>query len=333
MGIMANKVGLEEVRAAAARVAGSVHRTEVITCSTLDFMSGHKLFFKTEMLQKTGSFKARGALNAIRSCLERGASPPMIVTHSSGNHGQAVAWAAKQCSLPCTVVVPEGTPSVKCDAIKGYGAHLVLCHPSPTGRKETADKIARETGGKIVHPYDDYDVIAGQGTIGLELAEQVADLDVVLVPISGGGMTSGIAVAVKTLRPQCKVIAVEPEGKDLWKSLSAKERLWPNPPQFLKTIAEGIMTQQVGQVTFPLLCELVDGVITVSDKEMAEGCRLAAERMKVMVEAASGAAIAAALSDKLTEFTAGSARVGVILCGGNVDMKKLPWLDERVDNK
>ena len=254
----------------------------------------------------------------------------MIVTHSSGNHGQAVAWAAKECKLPCTVVVPEGPPTVKCEAIKGYGARLVKCHPSPTGRKETADKIAEETGGKIVHPYDDYDVIACQGTIGLELAEQVRDLDVVLVPISGGGMTSGIAVAVKTIRPECKVIAVEPEGKDLWRSLKSKERLWPNPRQFLNTIAEGIMTQQVGQVTFPLLCDLVDGVITGSDKEMDEGCRMAAERMKVMVEAARCAAIAAAMSDKLKEMTVGSVRVGVILCGGNVDMNKLPWMDQRI---
>jgi len=330
---MATKVGLEEVRAAATRVSGSLHRTEVITCSTLDFMSGYKLFFKTEMWQKTGSFKARGALNAIKSCLERGSNPPMIVTHSSGNHGQAVAWAAKHCQLPCTVVVPEGTPVVKCEAIEGYGARLVKCHPTPTGRKEMADKIAKETGGKIVHPYDDYDVIAGQGTIGLELIKQVEDLDVVLVPISGGGMTSGIAVAVKSIKPDCKVIAVEPEGKDLWRSLESKERLWPNPPQFLNTIAEGIMTQQVGQVTFPLLCDLVDGVITVNDKEMAEGCRLAAERMKVMVEAASGAALAAALSDKMKDFAPEGKKIGVILCGGNVDMKKLPWLLEKVINQ
>ena len=332
-GLMATKVGLDEVRLAATRLAGNLHRTEVITCSTLDSMSGYQLFFKTEMFQKTGSFKARGALNAIKCCLERGSRPPMIVTHSSGNHGQAVAWAARHCQLPCTVVVPEGTPTVKCEAIKGYGARLVMCHPTPTGRKEMADKIAKETGGKIIHPYDDYDVIAGQGTIGLELIEQVADLDVVLVPISGGGMTSGIATAVKSIRPECKVIAVEPEGKDLWKSLKNRERMWPNPPQFLNTIAEGIMTQQVGQVTFPLLCDLVDGVITVNDKEMAEGCRLAAERMKVMVEAASGAAIAAALSDKLKEMAEGGKKVGVILCGGNVDMMKLPWLDQRVVNK
>jgi len=328
---MATKVGLDEVVAAASRLSGSLHRTEILTCSTLDKMTGKELFFKTEMFQKTGSFKARGALNAIKCCLERGSSPPMIVTHSSGNHGQAVAWAAGHCGLPCTVVVPEGTPVVKCEAIKGYGARLVMCHPTPTGRKETADKIAKETGGAIIHPYDDYDVIAGQGTIGLELIQQVADLDMVLVPISGGGMTSGIAVAVKTIKPECKVIAVEPEGKDLWRSLESKERMWPNPPQFLNTIAEGIMTQQVGQVTFPLLCQLVDGVITVTDKEMAEGCRLAAERMKVMVEAASGAAIAAAMSDQVKGME--GKKVGVILCGGNVDMNRLPWLDARVQGK
>ena len=327
---MATKVGLEEIVAAAGRVGGCIHNTDVLTCTTMDTMAGKKLFFKAEMFQKTGSFKARGALNAIKSSLERGNVPARIVTHSSGNHGQAVAWAAKQCGLPCTVVVPEGTPAVKCEAIMGYEAELVKCHPTPTGRKETADKIAKETGGHIVHPYDDFDVIAGQGTIGLELVKQVEQLDAVLVPISGGGMTSGIAVAVKAVQPKCKIIAVEPEGKDLWKSLKNKERLWPNPPQFLKTIAEGIMTQQVGQVTFPLLCELVDGVITVTDRQMAEGCRLAAERMKVMVEAASGAAIAAALSKNLEEVAPGSEKIGVILCGGNVDMRKLPWLDARL---
>merc|ERR1712183_153615 len=156
------------------------------------------------------------------------------------------------------------------------------------------------------------------GTIGLELLEQVPDLDIVLVPISGGGMTGGIATAVKAINPQCKVVAVEPQGKHLAASLASRERLWPNPPQFLNTIAEGIMTQQVGHLTFPILCDLVDEVITVTDKEMAEGCRLAAERMKVMVEAASGAAIAAALSDQVKRME--GKKVGVILCGGNVDM-------------
>jgi len=291
-----------------------------------------ELFFKCEMWQKTGSFKARGALNGILSSREASdASIPMIVTHSSGNHGQAVAWAARHCQIPCTVVVPRGTPKVKCDAIEGYGAKLVMCEPTPTSRKETADKISQETGGLLIHPYDNYNVMAGQGTIGLELMEQVPDLDLVLVPISGGGMTAGIATAVKTINPNCKVYAVEPVGKNLKECLDSRQRLWPNPPQFLNTIAEGIMTQQVGQLTFPILCDLVDGVISVTDKEMAEGCRLLAERMKVMVEAASGAALAASLTNEVRNMESVK-KIGVILCGGNVDTARLPWLDDRVKN-
>jgi len=316
-------IGLEQIKAAAARIAGSVHKTEVLTSSALNAMTGKQLFFKAEMFQKTGSFKARGALNAIKSCLERGEKVARVVTHSSGNHGQAVAWASAECSLPCTVVVPEGTPAVKCDAIKGYGAELVFCTPTPTGRKEAADKIAADTGGVIIHPYDNHDVIAGQATIGLELLNQVPDLDIILVPISGGGMTSGIALAAKYLAPNCRVVAVEPTGKELLRCLQTKERLWENPPQFLDTIAEGIKTQQVGQKTFPLLCELVQHVVTVSDPEMAEGCRLVAERMKVMVEAASGAAVAAAFSEQVGEMP--GSKIGLILCGGNVDTDKLPW--------
>ncbi|XP_023320430.1 serine racemase [Eurytemora carolleeae] len=286
-------------------------------------MSKKELYFKCENFQKTGSFKARGALNAIKTSLEKGEVPARIVTHSSGNHGQAVAWASRQLGLPCTVVVPQGTPTVKCEAIKEYGAELVFCTPSPTGRKEAADRIASETNGLIIHPYDDYNVIAGQGTIGLELLDEVPDLDIILVPISGGGMTSGIAIAAHHINPKCQVIAVEPVGKNLQESLQAQERKWENPPQFLNTIAEGIKTQQVGHLTFPILCNLVKQVVTVTDQEMADGCKILAERMKLVVEAASGAAVAAALS-KQVEYMPGL-KIGVILCGGNLDMDSLPW--------
>lgn len=323
-----SKIGLEDIKTAFNRISGLVHKTDIITSSTLDRMAGKKLYFKTEMFQKTGSFKARGALNAIKCALENRGSVPGIVTHSSGNHGQAVAWAANQMGLPCTVVVPQDTPSVKCEAIKGYDAELVFCESSPTARKETCDKIAADTGKVIIHPYDNYDVIAGQGTIGLELLTQVPDLDAILVPISGGGMTSGICVAARGIRPECKVIAVEPRGKELWKSLEANQRLWSNPPQFLDTIAEGIKTQQVGQLTFPLLCDHVAGVITVTDKDMSNAMKLVAERMKIVIEAASGAAVAAALSEQIKNME-GVEKVGVILCGGNVDMDRLPWLEER----
>jgi len=322
------KIGLEDIKTALGRISGLVHKTDILTSSTLDKMSGKQLYFKTEMFQKTGSFKARGALNAIKCALEGAETVPGIVTHSSGNHGQAVAWAANQMGLPCTVVVPEDTPSVKCEAIKGYQAELVFCESSPTARKETCDRIAGETGRVIIHPYDNYDVIAGQGTIGLELLTQVPDLDAILVPISGGGMTSGICLAAAGMRPQCKVIAVEPRGKDLWRNLEARQRLWSNPPQFLDTIAEGIKTQQVGQLTFPLLCEHVSSVVTVTDKEMSSAMKLVAERMKIVIEAASGAAVAAALSDQIKQME-GVKKIGVILCGGNVDMDRLPWLEER----
>jgi len=166
-------------------------------------------------------------------------------------------------------------------------------------------------------------VIAGQATIGFELLQDVPDLDYIIVPISGGGMTSGIALAASYMNPTCQVVAVEPEGKNLQNCIDAKERLWENPPQFLNTIAEGIKTQQLGQLTFPILCNLLEKVITVSDKEMADGCKIIAERMKLVVEAASGAAIAAALSNQC-EFM-NCKKVGIILCGGNLDMDALPW--------
>ena len=322
-------ISLSEIKAAAKRINPHIHRTPVLRSSALDQLSGNQLYFKCENFQKTGSFKTRGATHALTVELERCASeqvakPSLVVTHSSGNHGQAVAWAARQLGLPCTVVVPEGTPQVKCDAIRGYKAGLVFCTPTPTGRRETADRIARETAGAvIVHPYDDLRVIAGQATIGLELLEEVPDLDVILVPISGGGMTSGIALAAAHLNPACQVIAVEPQGKQLGPCLEQRERLWPDPPQFLDTKAEGIMTQQCGQLTFPILCQLVKKVVTVTDAEMAEGCRLIAERMKLVVEMSSGASLAAALGSRVAGME--GKKVGVILCGGNLDLARMPW--------
>ncbi|ROT67529.1 putative serine racemase-like [Penaeus vannamei] len=238
-------VGLQEVRAAYQRIQGWIHRTPVFTNEGLNNLSGRKLFFKAENLQKTGAFKARGACNAVFLEKEKNPKSPGVVTHSSGNHGQAVAYAAKCAGLPCSVVVPKGTPKVKCDAIVNYGAELVFCEPSPAARKEVCAQIAEATGKAIIHPFDNYNVMAGQGTIALELLEEVPDLDAILVPISGGGMTSGIAVATHGLNPDCRVYAVEPFGKELQRSLENKKRMWDNPPRFLETIADAIRTQQV----------------------------------------------------------------------------------------
>ncbi|XP_042891086.1 probable serine racemase isoform X2 [Penaeus japonicus] len=322
-------VGLQEVRAAYQRIQGWIHRTPVLTNEGLNRLSGRKLFFKAENLQKTGAFKARGACNAVFLEKEKNPKSPGVVTHSSGNHGQAVAYAAKCADLPCSVVVPKGTPKVKCDAIVSYGAELVFCEPSPAARKEVCAQIAEKTGKAIIHPFDNYNVMAGQGTIALELLEEVPDLDAILVPISGGGMTSGIAVATHGLNPNCRVHAVEPFGKELQRSLENKKRMWDNPPRFLETIADAIRTQQVGDLTFPILCEYAESkVFSVTDDQMIEGMRFIFERMKLVVEAASGAAVYAAMNS-LNDVTPSPQKVGVILCGGNVDLDHLPWVDRK----
>ncbi|KAG7171842.1 probable serine racemase isoform X2 [Homarus americanus] len=321
--------GLKEVREAYMRISGCVHRTPVLKSQNLDSLAGRQLYFKAENLQKTGSFKARGACNAVLLEKEKRPNSPGVVTHSSGNHGQAVAYAARCAGLPCSVVVPKGTPQVKCDAIRDYGAELVFCEASPASRNETCAEISSKTGRAVIHPFDNFDVMAGQGTIALELLEEVPDLDAVLVPISGGGMTSGIAVATKGMQPNCKVYPVEPYGKLLQRCLQSKQRMWPNPPQFIDTIADAIRTQQVGNLTFPILCEYAEPkVFTITDDQMIEGMKLGFERMKMVVEAASGAAIYAAVKS-IEEVDAAPEKVGVILCGGNVDLDHLPWFSRK----
>jgi len=318
------------------RIKPFVHQTPVLTCSTFNKQASKncnqevELFFKCENLQKTGAFKARGACNAVILAKER---PNLkgIVTHSSGNHGQAVAYACSQdvANVPCTVVVPQNTPSIKCEAIRSYGAELVFCESSPTSRKETCAKISEEKGFEIIHPYDNYDVIGGQATIAYEMMKEQSfdNLDAILVPISGGGMCSGIALAAKKINPSTKIIAIEPKGKELGPCLKAQQRLWSNPPQFIDTIAEGIKTQQTGHLTFPILCELIeDCVITVTDEEMKQAMKIVAERMKLVVEASAGASVAAALfkTEEILSQWPTVRKIGVILCGGNIELTNFP---------
>lgn len=321
-----SRVGLDEVRRAAERVAGYLHKTPVLTSTHLDALAGRQLYFKAEHLQKTGSFKARGACNAV--FMEKQLNPDSegVVTHSSGNHAQAVAYAARCVGLPCTVVVPKGTPKVKCDAIREYGATLVFCDPSPTSRMETCAQVAKETGRTIIQSSDNHHVIAGQGTLALEFLEEIPDLDAILVTVSGGGMLAGVSVAARCLQPKCQVYAVEPTGKYLQECLESKQRLWPSPPRFLNTVADSIRLQEVGELTFPIICEYTNPrVFTVTDQQMVEGMRLIFERMKQVVEAASGAGVYAAVH-LLKEVQPKASKVGVVLCGGNVDPDALPWL-------
>lgn len=324
------EVTLPDIKKAYARISKHILYTPVFTSPTFDRLVGSKagrqFYFKAENLQKTGSFKARGALNAILCALEREPSLAGVVTHSSGNHGQALAWASKRAGVKCCVVVPKTAPQVKFDAMENYGAEVVKCEPNPTSRKETCEGLAKSRGYKYISSSDDYDVIAGQGTIALELLQQQPDLDAILVSVSAGGMASGICVYTKNTKPDLKVFLVEPEGKMLEECISKRERLWPNPPQFLDTIADGIILQQCGNKTWPIILELPEKeVITVNNDNIVEAMRFVFARMKLVIEAAAGATVAAAMTERFQNFHPEAKKVGIILCGGNVDIEKLPW--------
>ncbi|KAK3083742.1 hypothetical protein FSP39_002440 [Pinctada imbricata] len=228
--------------------------------------------------------------------------------------------------VPCVVVVPNDTPIVKINAIKGYGADVELCQPNPTSRHETCDRIRLEKDYSYVPSSDHHDVIAGQGTMAMELLEQAPDLDAILVSASAGGMISGISIAAKHINPNIKVFMVEPNGKNCQECLKREERLWPNPPQYLDTIADGIRIQQLGHITWPIILRNVEKeVFTISNGEMIEGMKFCFQRMKLVIEAAAGASVAAAMSDKMAKMDPSMKNIGVILCGGNVDIDKLPW--------
>jgi serine racemase len=317
---------IKNIENAYAKIKSTIHKTPIIKSKTVNSIVGKNVFFKCENFQKTGSFKARGALNAVLSKLENSSSIKGCVTHSSGNHGQALAWAANYANIESVVVVPKGTPENKIQAIKGYNGRVEICEANPVARAEACERISQEECKVIIPPYDDYDVICGQGTLALEFLEQVPELDAILVPISGGGMISGIALYAKALKPSIKIFGVEPEGKNLEESLRAKERLWTSNI-FLNTKAEAIRMQQCGQITFPIMCELIEkDVFTISDEEMINATKFAFERLKIVVELASGASIAAALSEKMKINYPDLKNIGVVVCGGNIDINRLPWV-------
>lgn len=311
-------VTLVDIRAAAERIAPHAHRTPIATCATLDRLAGRTLFFKCEHLQKVGAFKFRGACNAVLQ-LDAAQAARGVVTHSSGNHAQALALAARLRGVPAHIVMPGTAAAVKRRAVEGYGARVVTCAPTLEAREETAAAVLAETGGAFVHPYDDARVIAGQGTAALELLAQVEGLDAIVAPIGGGGMVSGTAIAVRALAPHTRVIAAEPAGADdAARSKAAGQLLPQTAPQ---TVADGLRTS-LGQLTWPVVRDLVDQVITVGDDEILAAMRLLWERAKLLVEPSAAVALAAVLSEA---FPASPRRVGIILTGGNVDLDALPW--------
>jgi len=307
---------LADVRAAAERIRAHVHRTPVMTSRTLDDEFGAELFVKCENLQKVGAFKARGACNAVLS-LDDADARRGVITHSSGNHAAALAYAARARGVPAYVVMPEAAPQVKVDAVRGYGADIRFC--KQTEREATCAAWQQETGATMVHPFEDPRVIAGQGTAALELLEDVPELDVVITPVGGGGLCAGTAVVVRALRPDARVLAAEPDAvDDAARSLSTGVR--QPRVEDPTTWADGLMTA-LGEPNFALLRQCGVEVVTCDEASMLSAARFFLERMKLVVEP-SGATTLASLR-KVPDQLAGK-RVGMVVTGGNTDFR---WLE------
>lgn len=303
-----------DVQAAAQRLRGVAHRTPVVTSTTLDERTGAHVFLKAENLQRIGAFKFRGAYNAIAQ-LTAQQKRAGVVAFSSGNHAQGVALAANLLGVPATIVMPSDAPAAKLAATRGYGAEVVLYDRERMNRAELAASIAAERGATLVRPYDDPAIVAGQGTVALELIEDAGPLDVLLVPLGGGGLLAGCCLAATALSPGVRIYGVEPEAGDDWVRSWRENRIVSIPVP--KTIADGQQTQAPGELTWPIVRRLAAGVVTVSDDEIRAAMRFAFERLKLVVEPSGASALAALLFGK-TDIVRGS-RAGVVLSGGNVD--------------
>jgi threonine dehydratase len=304
-------VTIADIRAAAERIAPYVHRTPVMTSKTVDDRFDAEVHFKCENLQRVGAFKARGATNAVLSLSAEDAANG-VVTHSSGNHGQAVAYAAAVRGIPAWVVMPETATPVKVDAVRGYGAQVAFCEQSE--RETMAERVRVSTGATLIHPFDDAAVIAGQGTATLELLDQVPDLDIVLAPIGGGGLLSGAAVVARSLRPDAAIVGAEPLAvDDAYRSLATGHRQPGVPDPF--TVADGLLTG-IGQIPFDILRACGAEIVRVDEPSIIEAAKFMLERMKLVVEPSAATPLAAIATEP--ERFAGK-RVGVIISGGNTD--------------
>ncbi len=309
---------LAAIRAAHARIAAFVHRTPTLTCRGLDAETGARLVFKCENLQKIGAFKARGAINAVFSLSDE-AAPPGVVTHSSGNHGAALAYAAACRGIPAWVVMPENAAKVKQENVRRFGATIRFCASTVAAREAACAEVQRETGATLVHPFDDARVIAGQGTAVLEMIEDVPDLEVVVAPVGGGGLLSGTAIAAKSLRPDLRVYGAEPaNADDAARSFrSGRVELLPAAT----TIADGLRTT-LSMRTLAAIRAHVDAIGTTREETIVRAMRMTWERMKIVIEPSSAVPLACLLDGALD---ARGKRVGIILTGGNVDLDRLPW--------
>jgi threonine dehydratase len=309
---------LSDIRQAAERIKPYAHRTPVLTNQSLNEKVGAQVYLKCENLQKVGAFKFRGACNAVYSLTDDEAARG-VCTHSSGNHAQALALAAKMRGIPAYIVMPNNAPSVKKNAVAGYGGLITFCEPTLEARESTLERIRLETGATVVHPYNDKRVIAGQGTAALELLEDVPDLDVIIAPVGGGGLLSGTSIAATELKKGIRVIAGEPEmADDAFRSMQAGKII---PSVNPKTIADGLLTS-LGSLTFPIVQQRVEQIVTVSEVGIIETMKYIWERAKIIIEPSSAVAVGV-LWEKKIDLS--GLKVGVILSGGNVDLEKLPW--------
>ena len=309
---------LEDIQSAANRIKPYIHRTPVLTCQTLNNMTNAELFFKCENMQKAGAFKARGANNAVFSLSEEDAQKG-VCTHSSGNHAQALALAARNRGIKAYIVMPDRAPQVKVNGVRGYGGEVILCESTQEAREKTAAEVIEKTGATFIHPYDNLQVITGQATAAFELLDEVEDLDIVMIPVGGGGLLSGTALSTRYISPRTNVIAGEPsEADDAYRSLKNKQ-FYPsvNPT----TIADGLLTS-LGEITFPIIMEYVHDIVTTSESNIILAMRTVWERMKVVVEP-SGVVPLAAILEHADRFR--NKRIGIIFSGGNVDLANLPW--------
>jgi len=309
---------LEQIRQAHERITPYIHRSPVFTCTTINGMCGAELFFKCENLQKAGAFKIRGACNAVFSLTDREARHG-VATHSSGNHAAALALAARWRGIPSYVVMPENAPKVKSLAVAGYGAEILYCKPTLESREESLSKVLDRTGAAFIHPYNDFRVIAGQGTAALELCEEITALDIVVAPVGGGGLLGGTAVAVSMTSQGTVVVGAEPENADdACRSLKCGRIL---PSENPDTIADGLRTS-LGDRTFPLIQRYVKDIVTVGEEGIVGAMRTIWERMKLIVEPSAAVPLGALLTGRMD---VSGKRVGIILSGGNADLENLPW--------
>lgn len=309
---------LNDIRAAAQRIKPFAHRTPVMTNESLNQQVSAQVFLKCENLQKVGAFKFRGACNAVYSLTAEEAARG-VCTHSSGNHAAALALAARMRGIPAYIVMPNNAPSVKKNAVAGYGGLITFCEPTLAARENALERISLDTGANVVHPYNDEHVITGQGTAALELLEDVPDLDVIIAPVGGGGLLSGTAIAATELKKEIRVIAGEPEmADDAFRSVIAGSIIPSNNP---KTIADGLLTS-LGTLTFPIIQDRVEQIITVSEMGIIASMKFIWERAKIIIEPSSAVAIGV-LWEKKIDLS--GLKIGVILSGGNVDLEKLPW--------